>query len=371
MIVICDKCNTKYKLDDTLLTEDGVKVRCSKCGNTFIVKKPKPEDIQRIEQSQSKLDNSQPESGIHSALDKAISETISNITTEEPKNIDAGSEFDWSALNEEKEPTSKAESAPLPEFEWKPENQQPQASIEIGKDHNAQLEEISKYSQATVDNTHSSTLTYEEPKITAPTIEHAVKESIKQSRSNYLSGTLLPVVKKVAIIIFVLIILGAGAYWGYVYRSQITQISSNILINLSRYIGSNKQINIGVAISDSRGYFLKNIRGQQLFVIEGKVTNITDHPISFIKLSADIADNNNNVIATKTFYAGNMLTDEELRTYTSDKINSILNNEMGQSLKNFNVPPKSSLQFMVVFFDVPDNLSSFTVLPKSAHQGVQ
>lgn len=371
MIVICDKCNTKYKLEDALLTEDGVKVRCSKCGNTFIVKKPKPEDIQRIEQAQIGSESLQSAPSIHNDLDKAISETISNMTTNEPKDVDTGSEFDWSALNEQKEAPSKAESSALPDFEWKPETDEHEIPIQGNEMQNFVSDTIPKDTFEKADHQSKSALTYDEPKISTPTIEHVVKESIKQSRTNYVSDTLVPTIKKGVIILFVTILLGIGAYFGYLNRSQISKISVNVFAFISKYIGSEKQVNIGVTISDSRGYFLKNIRGQQLFVIEGKVTNISGHPISFIKLSADIEDNNNNIVAAKTFYAGNILTDDELRTYTSDKINSTLNNEMGQSLKNFNVPPKTSIPFMVVFFDVPDNLSSFTVLPKSAHSGDQ
>ena len=370
MIVICDKCNTKYKLDDTLITEDGVKVRCSKCGNTFIVKKPKIEDIQRIEQSrpdtgsfQYKSDN---EPDIHSNLDKVINETISNITTNQPPKIDAGSEFDWSALTESRESQPKDESPSLPPFELESSSQE----VEAGKTEDKPSEETLSKKPA-METKPGSMLDYKEPSIASPTIEHVVKESIKQSRANYISDTVLPFMKKTGIVLFILMILSAGGIFGYMYRSQLIKVANAIYMELAKYISSNKQINIGVAVSDSTGYFLKNIRGQQLFVIEGKVTNITDHPVSFIKLSADIADSSNNVISTKTFYAGNILTDEELRTYTSDQINSVLNNEMGQSLKNFNLPPKAAIPFMVVFFDVPENLSSFTVIPKSVHPGVQ
>lgn len=39
MIVECDKCHAKFRLDDSKITERGVKVRCSKCKNVFTVTK--------------------------------------------------------------------------------------------------------------------------------------------------------------------------------------------------------------------------------------------------------------------------------------------------------------------------------------------
>ena len=42
MIVQCDQCNAKFRLDDSKVKEGGVKVRCSKCKNIFIVRSETP-----------------------------------------------------------------------------------------------------------------------------------------------------------------------------------------------------------------------------------------------------------------------------------------------------------------------------------------
>ena len=39
MIVQCDECNAKFRLDDSKVKEGGTKVRCSKCKHIFIVQK--------------------------------------------------------------------------------------------------------------------------------------------------------------------------------------------------------------------------------------------------------------------------------------------------------------------------------------------
>jgi len=44
MIIKCDNCSTKFRLDDSRITEQGVRVRCSRCSHTFIVRKESPED---------------------------------------------------------------------------------------------------------------------------------------------------------------------------------------------------------------------------------------------------------------------------------------------------------------------------------------
>lgn len=42
MIVQCSECSTRFKLDDSKVTESGIRVRCSKCKHVFTVRKESP-----------------------------------------------------------------------------------------------------------------------------------------------------------------------------------------------------------------------------------------------------------------------------------------------------------------------------------------
>ena len=44
MIIQCDQCNTKFKLDDAKVPDKGVKVRCAKCKNIFMVQREVPSE---------------------------------------------------------------------------------------------------------------------------------------------------------------------------------------------------------------------------------------------------------------------------------------------------------------------------------------
>lgn len=44
MIILCPKCTTKFRLDDSRVTEKGVKVRCAKCKHVFTVQKEGTEE---------------------------------------------------------------------------------------------------------------------------------------------------------------------------------------------------------------------------------------------------------------------------------------------------------------------------------------
>lgn len=50
MIIQCDKCATKFRLDDSRITPGGVKVRCTKCDNVFIVTLPPPPEEVQVEE---------------------------------------------------------------------------------------------------------------------------------------------------------------------------------------------------------------------------------------------------------------------------------------------------------------------------------
>jgi predicted Zn finger-like uncharacterized protein len=49
MIIQCDKCQTKFRLDDSKVKDTGVKVRCVKCRNVFMVTRDVPELEQRAD----------------------------------------------------------------------------------------------------------------------------------------------------------------------------------------------------------------------------------------------------------------------------------------------------------------------------------
>ncbi|MCC6502358.1 MAG: zinc-ribbon domain-containing protein [Deltaproteobacteria bacterium] len=50
MIIQCDKCATRFRLDDSRITPSGVKVRCTKCDNVFIVTPPPPPEEVQVEE---------------------------------------------------------------------------------------------------------------------------------------------------------------------------------------------------------------------------------------------------------------------------------------------------------------------------------
>ena len=50
MIIQCVQCSSKFRLDDSKVTEAGIKVRCSKCRHIFVVRKESPVEEHDLDQ---------------------------------------------------------------------------------------------------------------------------------------------------------------------------------------------------------------------------------------------------------------------------------------------------------------------------------
>ncbi len=88
MIIECEHCNTKFRLDDSRIKPNGVKVRCTKCQNVFIVTPPPPPEEAQVEEIL----------GVHAAFDgkppasfaPTPPERGAEDGTEEPRAVDDG-----------------------------------------------------------------------------------------------------------------------------------------------------------------------------------------------------------------------------------------------------------------------------------------
>jgi len=70
-----------------------------------------------------------------------------------------------------------------------------------------------------------------------------------------------------------------------------------------------------------------------------------------------------------TAYAGNTFTEEELKTIPIEEILKAMQNRDGMARQNFNVPSGTSIPFIIVFDNLPDNLSEFVVEAVSSSPG--
>ncbi|MBN2123942.1 MAG: DUF3426 domain-containing protein, partial [Deltaproteobacteria bacterium] len=117
------------------------------------------------------------------------------------------------------------------------------------------------------------------------------------------------------------------------------------------------------------GAFAESGQQGQLFVIRGVVANDYPNRRSFILVKGTILDDKGKAVKMKVAYAGNTFTDEELKGMSGEAISQAAKNRFGKNKINFNIQPGGAVPFMIVFEQLPDNMSEFTVEAVSSTTG--
>lgn len=323
MIVQCEKCLTKYNLDESAVSPQGSKVRCSLCRHVFTAHPPEEAplgsagNLPREDEFEETV-----------ALDSppALPKEDGEAAIEEH-------DFDFDKLFEDSEEEEVEKSVP-------------------GED----LGDLSDMDETLSENPavepHSSNGTISE------TLAERLKErSQRHAESNESKGGGR---SAWAAILIALLLLAAGAGAVVVWAPGLLPESLSML----KPAGNHQAADLGVrrlSFKAVTGSFVDSEKAGHLFVIRGTVVNDYPKPRSFILVKGSILDDKGQVIRSKEAYAGNSFPEETLKEKSAAEINQALNDRSGMTEKNVNVGPGASLSFMIVFDNLPDNLSEFTI----------
>jgi predicted Zn finger-like uncharacterized protein len=112
---------------------------------------------------------------------------------------------------------------------------------------------------------------------------------------------------------------------------------------------------------ETQGYFVESQQAGQLFVIEGRVRNDFATPRRWILLRAKLYTTDGQEARQQLFYAGNLLSTEQLRTLPlADQLGLIQQTPQGPQVA---ITPGQEVSFVVPFGDLPDisKLSDYSV----------
>jgi len=123
----------------------------------------------------------------------------------------------------------------------------------------------------------------------------------------------------------------------------------------------NKRLYIKRDPVDLKGFFVDSKKSGKLFVVKGLITNKYLDIRNFISIRSNILDSEGKVVKSKTVYAGNPISNEELPSLSVKEIGNRLRNKDGKNKMNVNILPLSTIPFMIVFSDLPEDISEFTV----------
>jgi len=116
-----------------------------------------------------------------------------------------------------------------------------------------------------------------------------------------------------------------------------------------------------LSFKDLKGFFVDLESGEKLFIVSGSVVNNYPNQRSFIRIRSNILDSKAKVVKSKIAYAGNPINDKELQSLSMEEIEKRLMNKMGNNNMNTNILPNLSVPFMIIFNELPEDISEFTV----------
>ena len=315
MIIECKKCHSTFNFDENLLNESGSTVRCSICQHVFTAfpSKVKPD------------------------LDKTIvTEALEGIGQGEEEGIEAISFEDISQLD----------------GGFFKEHEEKEAEIDI--------DEAFDRAEQDDDRIQAREEGEREEKI------EEVEESAEPQ----------PVFKKrrrsalwITIWLIALLLVGSAAALFVLKPDLLLESLPSFKKPLSKeqvFDMGNKRLSIKRDPADLKGSFVDSEKGGKLFVVSGLITNNYPDNRSFIRVRSNILDSKGKVVTSKIAYAGNTFSDKELLPLSIVEIDNSLNNKFGKDKVNTNILPNSSIPFMIIFSDLPEDISEFSVEPISS-----
>ncbi|MBW6511568.1 MAG: zinc-ribbon domain-containing protein [Desulfuromonadaceae bacterium] len=172
---------------------------------------------------------------------------------------------------------------------------------------------------------------------------------------------------KLLLLLFVLGIAGAGGYFYWLDGTlDIARIQQRIEVLLGNATAEEDKIKI--RLSELNGYFVDNAGEGQLFVVEGKATNAYPDTRSALAVKGVIYGANGEILRYTKVYCGNPLAPKDLQTLSWDKIKSKMENPFGDTMTNSEVTSGKTLAFTIVFKNLPENLTEFSVEPLKAEK---
>lgn len=443
MLVTCENCDAKFKLDESLIKDTGSKVRCSKCRHVFTVYKPSAggEDLvsdqdldgdlseQSAESQEASLDfdlfdtggeeESQElsledfgledeveldeKSGISEDAvfedeitaadlgfdDEASDEVFEEEKDDKPEEEDVAEEVSMEGLSleetgadddqteapgteeeisfedlslEDAEPEQEAldgarekSDQDLSFDEFNLEEEGPEGALSAQEtpgetfDEAAQLSVPDDVPVASVeDGEESEEETQEEPPPVVPEVSTPKRKGV--------STPLL--------VVLIVALAAGGGYLGYTLLK-----GGDIRIPfLESLIGANGpemadpgNVRITLLEDAIKGEFVDNRTAGRVFMIKGKIKNDYPEMRSFIQVKGVLYNKNGKVARNETAYCGNVLSATELQTLGIEAVKRRLGNRFGDNKSNFRVSRGKVLPFMLVFFDIPQDLGEFSV----------
>ncbi|WP_457570904.1 DUF3426 domain-containing protein [Desulfovulcanus sp.] len=165
--------------------------------------------------------------------------------------------------------------------------------------------------------------------------------------------------------LFIVVLLGVAGAGVYYFFPQIKQFipglnfTGQVQEGLEQKQEKNEEKVKNISLENVRQYFVTNEKIGQLFVVEGQAVNRFNQPKELIKLRASLYDEQGNVVQSKEFYCGNVVSLFQLQVLSQEELEASLNAKLGILTNNTFIKPGGGTPFMVVFYAPPESVQEF------------
>lgn len=310
MIVECEECQAKFKLDDAKVPEKGIKVRCSKCKHVFVVQKPAPPVEEPVVPPQ------EPE--------EAVGTDDSPAPPVEEPSMDEGVKEDEFQIDDSEAESFIADQGTTGTGE-------PESEAEATEETTEETFE----STIKIDLSDQQEMPFDDDEAFP---EEGVPQEVPMKRA---MGT--PVL--IAIIVLAVIGLAVAAYF----------------FVLPNFMGPPVTPTSNLTTTDLDGYFEQNVQIPKIFVIKGSLINESKKARRFIQVKGILYDKNGKPVKVQLAYCGNLIPKKDLKTKAPKLIQKAMMKKSGTRGANNLVKPGASIPFMVVFFYLPKEMAEYSV----------
>jgi len=177
--------------------------------------------------------------------------------------------------------------------------------------------------------------------------------------------------------IFVVFI--AVAIQGYLWMNpeagqQAIQLLSSNIPFVEKFFAvekSQQQIISGqIKFINVKQRYVNNVLLGNVRVIEGTAVNHANYPVTKIRVLGKLYDAKNAVLAARSSYCGNVLSDDKLGSLSEEEIRAALSIPQGSDLSNNKILPQGKIAFMIVFTREPVSVLKATVMPVSLEKAI-
>lgn len=357
MIIVCPECSTKFNVDSDRIPDKGTKVRCARCKHVFLVEKPLQPELPVLEEVEISQEETVPdESFSETAAEKPdfsydkFQELDSSPTKDETFTFGAeeGAE-DEGFFSDNPEVETTADSTVEEDFTFSESAEEPVSTIEkVIVPEDDKEEAAVDVSAETAEKVASEITVDEEPVAESELPAKPVPEKK--------GGPVSSIIRILLLLILGILIIGGV----FVYMNGTDQLNQTIQQIFGQQI--DRPVQTGqITLAELEGKFIQNEQDGELFLIRGEAINNFTESRAGIQVKGVIFDQNGQPLLQKTVFCGNSIDDEKLLTLSFLELEKIMANQFGNELSNMKIESKQSIPFAIVFKDLPQNLSEFSV----------